>query len=130
MEKQTMGEIISTLRKEKGMTQKELAQKMGVTDKAVSKWERNLSCPDISSIPRLADILGTTVDTLMNVKPKAEAEGESVTVAVDTILKAVPMGLSVALVVLSAMQKMGDMSSFFSMVGLCLLCLTIRQYIN
>ena len=39
----------STLRKEKSMTQSELAERMNVTDKAVSKWERNISCPDINS---------------------------------------------------------------------------------
>ena len=51
MSNKTIGEIISYLRKEKDMTQNELAQKMSVTDKAVSKWERNLSCPDVNSIP-------------------------------------------------------------------------------
>ena len=51
MIKQTMGDKICALRKEKGLTQKELADQMNVTDKAVSKWERNISCPDISSIP-------------------------------------------------------------------------------
>ena len=43
MKKQTLGMMISSLRKEKGMTQLELAEKMGVTDKAVSKWERGVS---------------------------------------------------------------------------------------
>ena len=43
MNHKTMGEVISTRRKESGMTQNDLAEKMGVTDKAVSKWERNLS---------------------------------------------------------------------------------------
>lgn len=47
MTKQTLGMMISSLRKEKGMTQLELAEKMGVTDKVVSKWERDLSFPDI-----------------------------------------------------------------------------------
>ena len=65
MSNKTIGEIISYLRKEKGMTQNELAQKMSVTDKAVSKWERNLSCPDVNSIPKLAEILGTTVEELL-----------------------------------------------------------------
>ncbi len=43
MEKKNMCDIIATLRKEKGYTQKELAEKMNVTDKAVSKWERGVS---------------------------------------------------------------------------------------
>ena len=58
----TMGMIIARLRKAQGMTQAELAEKMQVTDKAVSKWERDLSCPDIQSLPRLAEILGVSVE--------------------------------------------------------------------
>lgn len=68
MRKQTLGMIISSLRKEKGMTQLELAEKMRVTDKAVSKWERDLSFPDINSIPKLAEIFEVSVDDLMKVK--------------------------------------------------------------
>ena len=51
----SIGETIANLRKQKGMTQSELAEKMNVTDKAVSKWERDLSCPDINTISKLAD---------------------------------------------------------------------------
>ena len=58
MDMTTMGSMIASLRKEKGLTQLELAQMMNVTDKAVSKWERDLSCPDIASLPKLAEILG------------------------------------------------------------------------
>ena len=50
MSNKSIGEMISSLRKEKRMTQNDLAEKMNVTDKAVSKWERNLSCPDVNSI--------------------------------------------------------------------------------
>ena len=63
--KKSLGELIAELRKEKGLTQAQLASKMCVTDKAVSKWERDLSCPDINSIPRLAEILGVSVEQLM-----------------------------------------------------------------
>ena len=66
--KQTLGQLIAALRKEKGMTQAELAGQMGVTDKAVSKWERDLSCPDVSSLPLLAEVLGVSLDELMQVK--------------------------------------------------------------
>ena len=62
MKENTMGTMIAALRKEKGMTQLELAKELGVTDKAVSKWERDLSCPDISSIPKLAQVLGVSVE--------------------------------------------------------------------
>lgn len=55
MKKETFGTMVAGLRKEKGMTQLELAEKMGVTDKAVSKWERDLSFPDVSSIPKLSN---------------------------------------------------------------------------
>lgn len=65
MEKQSLGETICLLRKQKGMTQAALAYKLGVTDKAVSKWERNLSYPDISLFPGLADVLGVTTDDLL-----------------------------------------------------------------
>ena len=53
MAKQTMGEIISNLRREKGMTQKDLAEQLHVSDRAVSKWERGAGFPDVSlqSVP-------------------------------------------------------------------------------
>ena len=72
MSNKTFGEMISSLRKERNMTQNDLAEKMNVTDKAVSKWERNLSCPDVNSIPKLAEILDTTVEELINTQSKKE----------------------------------------------------------
>ena len=68
MRQQTFGTMIAALRKEQGMTQLELAEKMGVTDKAVSKWERDLSFPDVNSLPKLAEIFHVSVDELMQVK--------------------------------------------------------------
>ena len=68
MANKSMGEIISTLRREKGMTQKELADMLNITDKAVSKWERDIACPDTMTIPKLAEILGVSVEELMNAK--------------------------------------------------------------
>ena len=64
----TLGARIAALRKRKGMTQEELAQKMEVSSQAVSKWENDVSCPDIQSLPRLAKLLGTTVDELLTGK--------------------------------------------------------------
>lgn len=68
MSQKTIGEIIGTLRREKGMPQKELAAMLNVTDKAVSKWERNIACPDTMTIPKLAEILGVSVEELMGAK--------------------------------------------------------------
>lgn len=61
----SLGHRIQALRKEQGLTQDALAERMGVTPQAVSKWENDLSCPDIMSLPQLAQELHTTVDTLL-----------------------------------------------------------------
>ena len=60
------GTFLSRLRKEKGFTQKELAQKLFISDKAVSKWERGLSMPDISLLSPLAGLLGVTITELLS----------------------------------------------------------------
>ena len=66
MDTKNIGAFICKLRKEKGMTQQQLADKLQVTDKAVSKWERGLACPDISILPQIAEILGVNVDDLLS----------------------------------------------------------------
>jgi len=68
----TIGKKISTLRKEKGMTQDELAERLGVSAQAVSKWENDVSCPDIMLLPIIAKLLGTTTDELLSMEPKKE----------------------------------------------------------
>ena len=65
MDNEKMGRLITELRKLKQMTQKDLAARLNVTDKAVSKWERGLSCPDISLLPSLSEILGVTIGELL-----------------------------------------------------------------
>lgn len=65
---ETMGNRISRYRKDKGMTQEELAEKMGVSSQAVSKWENDASCPDISLLPQLCRLLGITTDELLTGK--------------------------------------------------------------
>lgn len=62
---ETIGNRISRLRKEKGMSQEVLAEKIGVSSQAVSKWENDQSCPDISLLPQLAKLLDVTVDELL-----------------------------------------------------------------
>ena len=65
MEKKTMGKFIAVLRKANGMTQQELADKLLVSDKTVSKWERDDRMPDISLLPVMAEIFGITTDELL-----------------------------------------------------------------
>ena len=61
----TLGKRITTNRKRLGLTQDQLAEQLGITAQAVSKWENDLSCPDISILPKLADIFGISIDELL-----------------------------------------------------------------
>ena len=63
-------EKIKQKRKEKNMTQQELAKKLNITDKAVSKWERNLSYPDISITPLLCEILDMDTNDFLGLEQK------------------------------------------------------------
>ena len=65
MDNQKLGIFITELRKEKGLTQAQLAQKLNVTDKAVSKWERGVGFPDIKLLEPLADVLDISLLELM-----------------------------------------------------------------
>lgn len=65
IDKQKFGAFVATLRKEKGITQKELAERLFISDKAVSKWETAASVPNIDLLMPLADILGVTVTELL-----------------------------------------------------------------
>ena len=75
--KHSVGRNIARLRLSQGMTQERLAQRMGVTPQAVSKWENDLNYPDVAALPALAALLGTSVDSLLTVPDNgAEAEPE------------------------------------------------------
>jgi len=86
---QVLSERILSLRKEKGLTQEALAQQLGVSFQAVSKWENEQSCPDIALLPLLADIFEVTIDSLFGrLAPEAEpVEEES---AADTTARHEP----------------------------------------
>lgn len=60
-----LGLRIAHMRRERGLTQGQVALRMGVTPQAVSKWERGLSCPDLVFLDELADLLDTTIDVLL-----------------------------------------------------------------
>ena len=115
MEK-SLGKRIAQLRKEQGMTQQALAEKMNVTDKAVSKWERDQSCPDIHTMAKLAQVLGVRVEELMD-SEKRSAEKRSFRERVNLVFRAVALAMGVAVAVLSVLEAV-DMKSAFIMLGI------------
>ncbi|MBR5429093.1 MAG: helix-turn-helix transcriptional regulator [Firmicutes bacterium] len=121
--KETMGRIIASKRKELGLTQLELAEKMGVTDKAVSKWERDLSYPDVSSLPRLADVFGMSVDELMQIKTEsARPDSPSRLSELRVIIpRALCLALGVAVAVLALLGEL-SMDAAAVMLGVGLAC--------
>lgn len=126
--------MISSLRKDKGMTQLELAEIMGVTDKAVSKWERDLSCPDINSIPKLAEILEISVEDLMQGKTETKEQDtkekkENISInkvdeIIDTALKGIGIAMGIAVTVLSVLGEL-EINAAFTMLGIGLAGISI-----
>ena len=131
MDNTKLGSLIRALRREAGLKQRELAEALGVTDKAVSKWERDLSFPDAASLPKLAETLGVTVDELMLGGPAtpgaapAPAPSEAARL-VPLILQGVALAMGVAVTVLSALHQL-EAESALPMLGLGLACLAAAQ---
>ena len=122
MSNKNLGEMISFLRKEKGMTQSELAEKMNVTDKAVSKWERNLACPDVNSIPKLAEILGITVEELLNAQTRKE--NNKIDEIVNIALIGVGLAMGICVIVTSVLKQI-DVNNAITMIGIGMSCLAV-----
>lgn len=74
MDQKKIGEFICKLRKEKGLTQAELSEKLGISNRTVSKWENGDGLPDIAMLPELSKQLGITVDELLSAERKELAE--------------------------------------------------------
>ena len=74
MEKKTLGSFISALRRAQGLTQQEVADRLAVSNKAVSRWERDEAMPDILLLPAIADLFGVTVDELLRGERMREAQ--------------------------------------------------------
>ena len=73
MQKKVVSELkIAHYRKLSGLTQKELAEKLGVSGQAVSKWEQQISCPDIMLLPHIASVFGISIDELFGIEHKKE----------------------------------------------------------
>ena len=137
----TIGKRIAALRREKGLKQEELARTLDVSSQAVSKWENDQSCPDICLLPKLAKLLGVTVDTLLTgeekpaavLKPAAErkdladmmlrivvdsADGEKVRVNIPMMLVqvAIDTGMNMSTVSGSGAMKNVDWAQILSLV--------------
>ena len=135
MDAKKLGQFIAEIRKEKEMTQAELASELHVTDKAVSKWERGLGLPDINSIEPLADALGISVAEVMQAEriPDAhvtqENASEMLTNAFDIMKQhrklerkhhtLILVGVLLAIALLFLGDTMGWMGMFF-VVAPCL----------
>ena len=76
MDSQGIGGVIFRLRRERGLTQRQLAERLHVTDKAVSKWERGMGCPDVSLLTALSQALGADLTALLSGRlPPEEPSG-------------------------------------------------------
>ena len=125
MEHNTMGDVIAALRKEKGMTQKDLADQLNVTDKAVSKWERNIACPDTTLIPKLAEILGISIDELMAAKPVTSSGHRGAGYFMEISFPAIGLAMGIAVTVLSILGEL-DTRDGITMLSIGLACVGMR----
>ena len=82
----SLGEKISSLRKAQGLTQEQLAEKCSVSAQAVSKWENDLTAPDIALLPRLSELFGVTIDELLGVQRADVVAVDKATVDVSKLL--------------------------------------------
>ena len=106
------------------MTQKDIADKLGITDKAVSKWERDIAFPDTATIPKLAEILEINVEELMQAKAVPTNGHKGAGYLLNIILKAVPIAMGVAVLITSLLGEL-DIKSGFTMLGIGLACVGI-----
>ena len=126
MEKQTLGQKIAELRKAKNMTQLELANKLNITDKAVSKWERDKSCPDINTFPKLAEVLEVSVDELLQANSLKDETNKKEDI-VDLVLKAVPLALGIGVALLVTFKQI-QWEEAASLLAIAVVALSIRNF--
>lgn len=126
MEKQTLGQKIAELRKAKNLTQLELATQLNITDKAVSKWERDISCPDINTFPKLAEILGVSVDELLQANASGKENDKKEDIS-DMLLKVIPLALSIGVTVLVTIDQI-YWEDAVSLLGLAVLALSVKAF--
>lgn len=119
--KENFGAFVATLRKEKGLTQKELAERLFISDKAVSKWETGASIPDTGLLIPLADILGVTVTELLMCK-RMESAG---TIEKNNMEELVLTAISYSDEEQHQLYKKKNKWSYLFLVSLLLCCLEL-----
>lgn len=117
MSNKSMGEFISKLREEKGLTEKELGEKLGVTEKDISNWEKNVSTPDTDAVLKLAEFFGVSSEEFTNSKTSSNPVIKKINYIIDIVLRAVPVAMGAALIVTTTMGQI-DLKSGFMMLGI------------
>ena len=112
----SIGSLISSKRKEKNMTQNDLALKLNVTDKAVSKWERDICFPDVALLPEIAEILDLNLEDLILGRKRTSSN------LFDLVLTAVSFAMGMAVFILSVLERLGltnDAIRSVDLLGMC-----------
>lgn len=121
--KKSLGSILAELRKQNNMTQADLAEKMCVTDKAVSKWERDISCPNIETIKKLADFFDINVNELLSAKSSSKKNN-----IITLIFNAVALAMGISVLVLMIMDSIDIKNAVIMLsAGLCALSINLLK---
>ena len=118
MEKKTIGGFIAALRKANGMTQKDLADRLNVSDKTIRRWERDDGDPDLAAIPVMAEIFGVTCDELLRGERKSPIERAEATEATEPTPKAEKQRQRLLAVSLSKYKTRSFIAMGISIAGL------------
>ncbi len=137
MDNQKFGQFILKLRKEKGWTQLELAEKLNVTDKAVSKWERGVGFPDIKMIEPLAEVLDVSVFEIMRSEriPDQSVPMENAAEAINNVIDVVSFqrkierrNILITIITLSAVVMLLFLIDVMQLEGFVMICLPIIMF--
>lgn len=112
----SIGSLISSRRKEKNMTQNDLALKLNVTDKAVSKWERDICFPDVALLPEIAEILDLNLEDLILGRKRTSSN------LFDLVLTAVSFAMGTAVFILSVLERLGFSNDSVQSIDLLCMC--------
>lgn len=134
-ENKTFSDVMVELRKKQNLTQQDIANKLHITDKAVSKWERGLSYPDITSISKLASILGVDSSYLIDLCKSEDNpysnndKKEEIKKLIQLILKAIGLAMGISVTVLNFMEQLSVRDSII-MISLGLTTLSLYSFIE